>query len=108
MYQLSAVYAHPEDPESFVAHYRDNHAAIARMLPDVRYYNWHVCETLDGSQPPYFLAAVIQWDSRDSALASLNSEVGKQAVADQGRFAQAGCDMQFGEIVVEVPTNAAV
>ncbi|GLZ50276.1 putative ethyl tert-butyl ether degradation protein EthD [Actinomycetospora sp. NBRC 106375] len=103
MYQLTAVYAHPQDPDSFVTHYRDTHAEIARALPDVQYYNWHVCETLDGTRPPYFLAAVIQWESKEHALASLDSEEGKRAVADLANFAQAGCEMQFGDVTVEVP-----
>jgi uncharacterized protein (TIGR02118 family) len=104
MYQLTAVYAHPADPDAFVAHYRDTHAKIAAQLPDVRFYDWHVCESLDGTRPPYFLAAVIQWDSKESALASLGSEIGQRAVADIPNFADAGCEMQFGEVAVEVPT----
>lgn len=63
MYQLTAVYSHPSDPEAFVSHYRDQHAKIASQLPNVLFYDWHVCETLDGATPPYFLAAVRQWES---------------------------------------------
>lgn len=107
MYQLTAVYAYPADPDAFVAHYRDVHAKIGAELPDVRFYGWHVCETLDGSRPAHFLAAVVQWDSKDAAVASLASEAGVRAVADLANFADAGCDMQFGEINLEVPTRAA-
>ncbi|BBF99379.1 MULTISPECIES: EthD family reductase [Pseudonocardia] len=103
MYQLTAVYAHPADPESFVAHYRDTHAKIAAQLPGAAFYDWHVCETLDGSTPPFFLAAVIGWESKDVAIASLGSDVGQRAVADLANFADAGCEMQFGEVTVEVP-----
>jgi uncharacterized protein (TIGR02118 family) len=103
VYQLTAVYAHPADPEAFVAHYRDTHSRIAAELPDIRFYDWHVCETLDGSTPAHFLAAVMQWDSRDAALASLASEAGERAVADLANFADAGCDMQFGEVTVVTP-----
>ncbi|MCE0762071.1 EthD family reductase [Pseudonocardia kujensis] len=107
MYQLTAVYAHPGDPEAFVAHYRDKHAKIAAQLPDVRFYDWHVCESLDGSTPAYFLAAIVQWDSKEAAVASLGSGVGQQAVADMANFAEAGCEMHFGEVTVVVPaTNA--
>lgn len=102
MYQLTAVYAHPADPDSFVSHYRDKHAKISTQLPDVLFYDWHVCETLDGSSPPYFLAAVIQWESKEAAVASLGSEAGQRAVADLANFAEAGCEMQFGDVTVEV------
>lgn len=40
-------------------------------------------------------------------MASLASEVGVRAVADLADFADACCDMQFGEITLEVPTRAA-
>ncbi|MFF7945147.1 EthD family reductase [Nocardia gamkensis] len=102
MYQLTALYPQPADPNAFVTYYRDVHARIAADLPDVRFFGWHVCESLDGSTPTYFLVAVVQWDSKEAAVASLGSEVGQQAIADLANFAEAGCEQHFGEVTVVV------
>ncbi len=44
----------------------------------------------------------MQWESKEAALASLGSDAGQRAVADLANFAEAGCEMQFGEVTVEV------
>lgn len=98
MYRLTASYAHPEDHEAFVAHYRDTHAPLAAKLPDLRAFTWGVCETGDGSRPAHALVAVLDWDSRDQALAALGSPAGEAAVADLATFAQAGVDIEFHEV----------
>ena len=37
MYQLTALYSHPEDPAAFDKHYREVHAgARRRKLPDAK------------------------------------------------------------------------
>lgn len=101
-YRLTASYHHPADKDAFVAHYRDVHAPLALTLPDLRSFTWGVSETPDGSQPAHALVAVLDWDSKDAALASLDSEAGKAAVADLENFAQAGVDLEFQEIVKTV------
>lgn len=102
MYRLTASYAHPADLDAFVTHYRDVHAKVATKLPDLRAFSWGVCETPDGTKPAHALVAVLDWDSKDAALASLDSPAGKEAVADLQNFAQAGVDMEFQEIRQEV------
>lgn len=102
MYRLTASYHHPADMDAFVAHYRDVHAPLANDLPDLRSFTWGVCETPDGSKPPHALIAVLDWDSKEAAQASLDSEPGKKAVADLENFAQAGMDMEFQEVVKAV------
>ncbi|GAA4826375.1 hypothetical protein GCM10023201_11290 [Actinomycetospora corticicola] len=101
-YRLTASYHHPADKEKFVAHYRDTHAPLAAKLPDVRSFTWGVCETPDGSQPAHALVAVLDWDSKEAAQASLGSEPGQAAVADLDNFARAGVDMEFQEITTTV------
>jgi uncharacterized protein (TIGR02118 family) len=102
MYRLTASYAHPADHDAFVTHYRDVHAKLAAKLPDVRSFSWGVCETPDGSKPAHALVAVLDWDSKESAQASLGSAEGEAAVGDLANFAQAGVDMEFQEIRAEV------
>lgn len=102
MYQLTATYAHPQDPDAFLEHYRSTHAPIARKFPKATFFGWSICETTDGSPPPHFLVAVVQWDTKDDALAALGSPAGEQAVADLANFAAAGVDLDLGEVHREV------
>jgi uncharacterized protein (TIGR02118 family) len=102
MYQLTASYAHPEDPEAFLEHYRTKHAPLGREFPKARFFGWTICETADESRPPHFLIAVVQWDSKEDALAALASPAGQAAVADLANFAGAGVDIDLGELQVEL------
>jgi len=98
MYQLTAIYAHPEDPEAFLDHYRTKHAPLALDLPKCTSFSWQVCETADGSRPPNFVVAMVRWDSKDDALAALGSAQGQAALADLANFAGAGVDVDLGEV----------
>jgi hypothetical protein len=62
-------------------------------MDDVSSYTWGVCETPDGSKPAYFLTAVLDWPSKEAALADLGSDVGAEGTADMANFAQAGVSL---------------
>lgn len=102
MYQLTATYAHPEDPEAFLTHYRTTHAALARRLPKLGFLGWTICESANGSPPPHFVIAVLHWDNKDDALAALASPEGTAVVADLANFAGAGVEIDLGEVLLEV------
>lgn len=102
MYQLTVNYAHPDDPDAFLDHYRNTHAPIAAKFPTMRSYTWTICESLDGTKPAHFVIATLLWDSKADALADLGSEAGKAAVADVPKFAGAGADLEFGEVITVV------
>ncbi|MGY2067278.1 EthD family reductase [Blastococcus sp. SYSU DS0619] len=93
MYRVIANYAHPEDPQAFLEHYRSTHAPLAKNLAGLSSYTWGTCETLDGSRPEYFVTATLDWPSKDAALADLGSDAGQAASADMANFAQAGVVM---------------
>jgi uncharacterized protein (TIGR02118 family) len=93
VYRVVVNYHHPEDPQAFLEYYRSTHAPLAKNLAGVSAYTWGVAETLDGSQPPFFVTAVLDWPSKDAALADLGSEAGQAASADMANFAQAGASM---------------
>lgn len=102
MYRLIASYHHPEDHDALVAHYRDVHAKLGAKLPGLRSFGWGVCETSDGTKPAHALIAVLDWDTKEAALAALGSSAGKEAIDDLANFAQAGVDLEFQEVHVEV------
>ncbi len=93
MYRVVVEYHHPADPEAFLAHYRSTHAPIAQQMENLSAYTWGVNEMPDGSQPERFLTAVLDWPSKEAALADLGSQVGQEGTADMATFAQAGVSM---------------
>ncbi|HJX43850.1 MAG TPA: EthD family reductase [Geodermatophilus sp.] len=93
MYRVVVNYHHPEDPKAFLEYYRSTHAPLAKNLSGLSAYTWGVAESLDGSQPPFFVTAVLDWPSKEAALADLGSAEGQAASADMGNFAQAGATM---------------
>ncbi len=98
MYQLTALYKHPEDPAAFGKHYREVHAPLAAKLPGLTSFTMTWCEPgPDGAQPPYHLIAVLRAESKAAMMEALGSPVGADAVADLGNFAGAGVEMVFGE-----------
>ncbi|MDR7303969.1 EthD family reductase [Haloactinomyces albus] len=102
MYRLVASYHHPKDPEHFLDHYRNVHAKIASQMPNCRAFTWGVCETLDGSKPPHFLIATLEWDSKEDALAALSSPIGQEGAEDVANFADAGVEMNAFETNGEI------
>lgn len=103
MYRLTVVYEHPADPEKFLRHYREVHAVLATKLPGLRSFQWGVCEMPDGSEPPHFLVAALDWASKDDALAALSSPAGEEAGADVTEFAEPGSfHMSFSEVITAV------
>ncbi len=98
MYQVVVSYAHPEDPDAFVEHYAGTHAPLAHAIPGLTSFTWMVCETADGSRPPHFVIARLEFASKEDALAGLGGPEGQAAVADLANFAQAGVELDLGEI----------
>ncbi|NHN55612.1 EthD family reductase [Calidifontibacter sp. DB0510] len=98
MYQLTVSYAHPQDPEAFLSHYEQVHLPLAAKFPRLVTASWQRCETLDGSQPPHFVIAQLCWETKEDALADMGTDEGKAVARDLRNFAQAGVDMDFGEL----------
>ena len=51
------------------------------------------CDSLDGSQPPYYLLAELSFASREAMNAGLASSEGHAAAADVANFADGGATM---------------
>ncbi|MDI2031976.1 EthD family reductase [Saccharopolyspora sp. TS4A08] len=88
MYRLTVIYDHPADPDAFLRHYRDVHAVLASKMPRLQSYEWGVCEMPDGSAPPHFVVATLDWASKDDAMAALQSPEGQAGTADLGNFTE--------------------
>ncbi len=98
MYQLTALYQHPEDPEAFDKHYREVHAPLAATMPGLDRFTMTWCtDGPDGQRPPYHLISVLTAPSKAAMDAALSGPEGEAAVADLANFAGAGVDLVFGE-----------
>ncbi len=97
MYQLTALYSHPEDPAAFDKHYREVHAVLASKLPGLRKFtmSWPAPGP-DGAKPSYHFVATLYWDSEPEAQAALSGPEGEAALADLPNFAAAGVDIMMG------------
>jgi uncharacterized protein (TIGR02118 family) len=97
-FRITAHYNHPADPNAFLEHYRSTHAVLASKLPGLRSYGWGPAVSLDGSPTPHFLVAVMDWDTKEEAMAALGSPEGQAATEDTANFAGAGVDVNFHQV----------
>lgn len=102
MYQVTVLYGHPEDPEAFDKHYASTHAPLASKIPGLTSFTWGKTASPDGSQPPYYLVAVLTAPSADELNRAMATDEGKAAVNDVGNFATGGATMVFSEATVGV------
>jgi uncharacterized protein (TIGR02118 family) len=97
VFQLTALYNPPEDPEAFDKHYDTVHAPLAKKLPGLqRYTISHPGPDPEGNPPTYYLVAVLDFADEAAFGAALGGEVGQAAVADLANFAGAGVTMLTG------------
>ena len=65
MHVLTVCYGHPADPAAFDAYYTSTHVPLAEKIPGMTSYTYRHCDSLDGSQPPYYLLAELSFPSGD-------------------------------------------
>lgn len=98
MYQLTALYHHPESAEAFDRHYDEVHAPLAKKLPGLqRFTVARPAPDADGNKPQYHLVAVLEFADEASFGAGMGGAEGSAAVADLQNFAGAGVTMLSGE-----------
>jgi uncharacterized protein (TIGR02118 family) len=91
--RLIALYATPEDPSAFDAHYRDVHAPIVRRYPGLRDLRLTRADGVAGRPPAFYLMAEMAFDSRTDLDAALASEAGIESGRDLRNFAGAGVNL---------------
>jgi uncharacterized protein (TIGR02118 family) len=97
MFQLTALYNHPEDPAAFDRHMNTVHVPLASKMPGLRRYTvTRPGPDADGNQPAYYLVAVLEWDDQAAFATAVGSAEGQAALADLPNFAGAGMTMLSG------------
>ncbi|TCK20860.1 EthD family reductase [Pseudonocardia endophytica] len=98
MFQLTALYNHPEDPAAFDKHYDGVHAPLAKKIPGIqRMTIQRPGPDAEGNKPKYHLIAVLEFADAEAFAAGLGGPEGAAAVADLENFAGAGMTMETGE-----------
>jgi uncharacterized protein (TIGR02118 family) len=94
MAQLVAMYKHPSDKKAFDDYYASTHAPLAKTMPGLRRYEYSTAEVVSAAgESPYYLVALLEFDSLEAIKTALNSPEGQQTAGDLGNFAQAGVDL---------------
>lgn len=98
MFRLIAAYNQPEDPETFLDHYRNVHIPIAKTMPDLKEIHWGTCVDPEGGTPDRFVVTTLDWETKEQALAALGSPEGQKGNEDLANFAQAGVSVYTVEL----------
>jgi uncharacterized protein (TIGR02118 family) len=93
MHVLTVCYGHPAAPATFDAYYTSTHVPLAEKIPRMTTFTYRHCDSLDGSQPPYYLLAELSFPSQEALNAGLSSPEGAAAAADVPNFATGGVTM---------------
>ncbi len=93
MHVLTVCYGHPADPVAFDEYYTSTHVPLVHKLPGLASYTYRHCESLDGSQPPYYLLAELSFPSQEAMGAGLATPEAQAATADVPNFATGGVTM---------------
>jgi uncharacterized protein (TIGR02118 family) len=94
MAKLLALYKKPTDTAAFDSYYFATHVPLAKTIPGLRSY-----EVNDGplgsplGEPPYYLAAVLTFDSAAAVQLAMGTREGQAVASDLANFAQAGVDL---------------
>ena len=98
MAKLIAMYKTPTDPAAFDRHYFGAHVKLAKAIPGLRGYEVTRGPIMTPAGPaPYYLVAVLTFDSMASIQAALASPQGQATVADLGNFASAGVEILMAD-----------
>lgn len=93
MHVLTVCYGHPGDPAAFDSYYESIHRPLAEKFPGLASFTARHCDSLDGSQPPYYLLAELSFASREAMAVGLGSPEGQAAAGDVPNFADGGVTM---------------
>ncbi|GAC1301011.1 MAG: EthD family reductase [Vulcanimicrobiaceae bacterium] len=93
-----ALYNAPADPTHFEQYYHGTHVPIAKRLPGLRSYTINVGAIgSPAGAAPYYLVAILTFDSMAAVQAALQSPEGQATVTDVPNFASGGVDIMMYE-----------
>jgi uncharacterized protein (TIGR02118 family) len=94
MAKLVALYKTPSDKQAFDAHYTSTHAPLAKKMPGLKRYEMSTGPVaVAQGDSPYYLVALLDFDSLDAIRSALESPEGQATAGDLSNFAQAGVEL---------------
>ena len=98
MAKVIAMYGTPSDAAAFDRYYFDKHVPLAKTIPGLRGYEITrgTIATMDGPSP-YYLIAILTFDSLAAIQAALTSAQGQATAADLRNFANGGVELFIAE-----------
>lgn len=97
--RVVALYKAPKDAAAFDKYYFGNHVPLARTLPRLQKYEVNAGPVTDMTgASPYYLAAILSFDSLADVQAAMTSKEGIATAADLGNFAGAGVGLLIFEV----------
>ncbi|KMZ12124.1 hypothetical protein BHUM_06387c [Candidatus Burkholderia humilis] len=94
MAQLVSMYKYPSDTKVFDDYYASTHAPLAKTMPSLRSYEYSTGQVVSAAgESPYYLVALLEFDSLEAIKTALNSPEGQKTAGDLANFAQAGVDL---------------
>ena len=99
MFKLIALYKAPQDPDAFMAHYKDTHVPLVRKIPGLQKVELtKVVNTLMG-EPGNFLLAEMYFADEASYKTAMKSPDNAAAGKDVGVFAAGLVTLMKGEVL---------
>jgi uncharacterized protein (TIGR02118 family) len=94
MAKLVALYKTPSDKQAFDAHYTSTHAPLAKKMPGLKRYEMSTGPVaVAQGDSPYYLVALLDFDSLAAIRSALESPEGQATAGDLSNFAQAGVEL---------------
>ena len=101
MFQLTVLYGHPQDAEAFDRYYEQTHVPLAQKIPGVKGFTATKTASLSPQEEsPYYLIAILYFESQQAMGAAFQSPEGQAAAADVQNFATGGVTMLAGGVQV--------
>ena len=98
MAQLVALYKNPSDAKAFDDYYASTHVPLAKTLPGLRRYEISTGPVVSAAgDSPYYLVAMLEFDSLEAIKTALTSTEGQKTAADLSNFAQAGVELLMSD-----------
>jgi len=98
MAKIIAMYKTPADPAAFDRYYFGPHIRLAKAVPGLRGYEVTRGPVMTpAGSSPYYLVAILTFDSMASIQAALASPQGQATVADLSNFATAGVEILMAD-----------
>jgi uncharacterized protein (TIGR02118 family) len=104
MFQVTALYKHPQNPTAFDEHYQEVHVPLVKKLLGIKGFTTIKPTSLNPQEAsPYYLIANLYFEDMGTLQTTLQSPEGQAVMSDVPNFATGGVSLVGGEVQVYDP-----